>query len=91
MPGRLANHKVIVKLLLSTDTKQSLYLKYKGICDQADEMCVGRTLFYNIWITFCEDVVIMRPRTDLCAFCQRNITSHAKLRGSSEEEKSAFY
>lgn len=91
MPGRLANHKVIVKLLPSSDTKQGLYLKYKGMCDQSGDTCVGRTMFYNIWNNFCADVVIMRPRTDLCALCQRNMTSHANLRGASEEYKCAFY
>lgn len=35
MPGHLANHKIIVKMLPSSDTKQALFLKYKNICEQA--------------------------------------------------------
>lgn len=91
MPGRLANHKVIVKLLPSSDTKKLIYSKYKSVCEQANEVIVGRSLFYNVWKTFCPDVVIMRPRTDLCDYCQKNMTTHAKLRGASEEEKEQFF
>lgn len=91
MPGRLANHKVIVKLLPSSDTKKKIFSKYKEVCQKADVTSVGRSLLYKIWKTFCPDVVIMRPRTDLCAFCQKNMTTHAKLRGASEEEKQKFF
>lgn len=91
MPGRLANHRVIVKLLPSSDTKVLLYQKYKESCVIANELFVGKSLFKATWNRFCQDVVIMRPRTDLCYFRQKNITTHTKLNGATEEEKQAFF
>lgn len=71
MPGRLAHHRVIVKLLPSSDTKVGLYKKYKESCVIASEVFVGKSFFKATWNRFCQDVVIMRPRTDLCSFCQK--------------------
>lgn len=91
MPGRLASQYNIVKLLPSSDNKSILYRKYKDICIANDEIWVSGPAFRKIWNTFCADIVIMKPKTDLCELCQRNYTSHGQLRGVSDEEKSAFF
>lgn len=33
----------------------------------------------------------MKPKSDLCAICQKNYTSHSQLRGASDEDKSDFF
>lgn len=91
MPGSLASKKSIVKLLPSSDTKQGLYDKYKIVSDLSTEEAVGRSLFYKLLKEFCDDIVMMNPRTDLCAICQENFTSHGKLRGKTEDEKAEFF
>lgn len=47
-------------------------------------------MFLKIWRTFCSDIVIMKPKSDLCAICQKNYTSHSQLRGASDEDKADF-
>lgn len=44
-------------------------------------------LFRRIWRTCCPDIVILLPRSDLCAFCHKYFTSQSELAGKSEEEK----
>lgn len=90
MPGRLANHKTIVKLLPSSDSKMSLFRKYKQACVEASKKFVGSSAFRSIWNIFCPDVVIMKPRSDLCEFCQKSMTTFTKLRGCSEADKAEF-
>lgn len=91
MPGRLASQYNIVKLLPSSDTKVGIYRKYKEICTANNETCVGRGFFLKMWRTFCSDVVVMKPKSDLCAICQKNYTSHSKLSGATEDEKADFF
>lgn len=91
MPGRLANQRNIVKLLPSSDTKQNLFLKYKQAAEESNKRALGLSSFKNVWNHFCSDVVIMRPRTDLCAICQKSTEAHSNLRGSSEEDKEEFF
>lgn len=91
MPGRLANQFNIVKLLPSSDSKIKLYRKYKDICIANNENHVARSTFSQIWNTFCSDIVVMKPKSDLCDLCQKNYTTHAQLRGASDEEKAAFF
>lgn len=52
---------------------------------------VQRSTFYIIWSTFCSDIVVQKPRTDLCNTCQENYKKHSEMRGATEEEKSAFF
>lgn len=88
MPGHLATQYNIVKLLPSSDSKIALYRKYKEICV---DNYVSRSKFLQTWKTFCSDIVIMKPKSDLCELCQKNYTSHAQLRGATDEEKAAFF
>lgn len=44
-------------------------------------------VFTNIWRSICPDIVVMKPRTDLCALCQKHYTSGAAMATVSEEEK----
>lgn len=62
---------------------------YKDICIASNENYVARSTFFQIWNTFCLDIVIMKPKSDLCELCQKNYTSHARLRGATDEEKAA--
>lgn len=91
MPGRLGNHRNIAKLLPSSDTRQDLFQKYKEVAELSGKRVLGLTSFKEIWYQFCSDIIIMKPRTDLCATCQSSTLEHTKIRGSSEEEKESFF
>lgn len=36
---------------------------------------ISLRVFTNIWRETCSTIVIMRPKSDLCAFCQKHYTS----------------
>lgn len=48
---------------------------------------IGKTEWYLVCQTFCKNIVIQRPRTDLCSTCQGNILSLSKMHALTEEEK----
>lgn len=91
LPGRVAQHRSIVKLLPSDETKVNVFAKYEKACKNSNVPSVSISSFRRVWSIFCPDIVIQRPRTDLCAKCQAAYVSHAQLRGKSEEEKTAFF
>lgn len=66
-------------------------MKYKQAAEESNKRPLGLSSFKNVWNQFCSDVVIMRPRTDLCAICQKSTEAHSNLRGSSEEDKEEFF
>lgn len=91
LPGRQANQRSIVKLLPSNETKINIYRRYEEACKNSGFEATKLTTFRLTWRDFCSDIVIQRPRTDLCADCQASYVSHSKLNGKSEQEKANFF
>lgn len=88
LPGRLPVYRNNPDLLLlpSTMSKKYIYEKYLAV---EKENPMGKRLWYSTWLEFCGNVVIQRPRTDLCTICQHAVMSMGRLAGLSEEVKRA--
>ncbi len=86
LPGRLPGYRNNSDLLLlpSTMTKTYVYDKYRAVEKQNP---MGRRLWYLTWRQFCSNVVIQRPRSDLCSICQHAVTSMGRLAGFPEHIK----
>lgn len=53
----------------------------------SEEKPVSFRIFSNIWRELCSQIVLMKPRSDLCSFCQKHYTSGGTMALASEEEK----
>lgn len=51
------------------------------------EKPVSKRVFRNIWLQTSNEIVIMKPRSDLCATCQQHYTSGARRAMASEDDK----
>lgn len=89
LPGRASTiYNASLKLLPSNETKLSVYNKYlASFTEEVTEKPVSSKVFSNIWRETCRDVVIMRPRSDLCNTCQKHYTSGSQMAQATEEEK----
>lgn len=88
LPGRIpAIKNAYAKILPTSDTKKTVYNKYCDSLSVLHEKPVSIRVFSSIWRQTCGDVVIMKPKYDLCKICQSNYTSLNKLLFSSETEK----
>lgn len=89
LPGRSSTvYNANLKLLPSNETKKTVYEKYKLSFVEADEDGpVLFRVFCNIWRQTCKEIIILRPRSDLCRTCQQHYTSGSKLTLASELEK----
>ena len=52
-----------------------------------DKTPISRSSWYDLWEDFCPYVVIQKPKTDLCATCQKNVTTLGRMGGLDEKEK----
>lgn len=48
---------------------------------------ISHPLWYALWTAQFPNIVIQKPKSDLCVTCQQNIMSLSKLHGLSEAEK----
>lgn len=89
LPGRSSTiYKTNLKLLPSSDTKVKIYETYKAsFTPDMPSKPVSCRLFRNIWRQLCPEVVVMKPRSDLCATCQKHFTSGAAMALLPEETK----
>ncbi|KAG8266542.1 hypothetical protein J6590_108221 [Homalodisca vitripennis] len=89
LPGRSKTvYNTSLKLLPSSDSKVKIYDKYRAsFTDEMQEKPVHQKIFTNIWRDICPDIVVMKPRSDLCAICQKHYTSGAEMASVSEEIK----
>ena len=56
-------------LLPCSDSKASIYNKYKESCEEADKRHVGSTVFYEVWNSCVPHIEFIKPKTDLCKTC----------------------
>lgn len=66
-------------------TKKYVYQKYVEAC--GDDQYLSKHMWYITWNEFCSNVVIQKPRSDLCEVCQQSVTSIGKLSGMPEDVK----
>ena len=89
MPGRLPQFKLNTDLLIlpSAFSKMFLFCEYVKKCEEAGLSHVSRPSWYRIWKQHCPNVVVQKPRTDLCFECQSNMTTIAKMAALLRDEK----
>lgn len=89
LPGRSSTaYNASLRLLPSSDSKVKKYGIYKAsFTDDVAEKPARSRVFTNIWRDVCREIVVMKPRTDLCSTCQKHFTSGAEMALVPEEEK----
>ncbi|KAG8257716.1 hypothetical protein J6590_042825 [Homalodisca vitripennis] len=89
LPGRSSTvYNTTLKLLPSSDSKVKIYETYKAsFTNEITQKPVHSRVFSNIWRDICPDIVVMKPRTDLCAICQKHYSSGAEMALVPEEKK----
>ena len=88
LPGRVNSFSNPDLLLLpSNDTKQKVYNSYKLACEECGVVATSLSYFKNVWRDCFPNVVIQKPRTDLCSTCQKNFRSLGALRTMDESKK----
>ena len=65
IPGPIPGFKNLeIRLLSSSETKMSVWKKYKGTCKTSTEKAVSYRKFLQLWDEFYPDVVVAKPTTD---------------------------
>lgn len=90
LPGRIAtnNQKDYQKLkpLPSSVTKRGLHACYKTSCGE-ERYAVSESTFRHIWKTTQPNIVIQRPRSDLCLECQQSTVKISSMVNLDEDTK----
>lgn len=89
LPGRLPGHQFKSDLIIlpCSMSKAYVYNKYLETIALLDKTPISRSSWYDLWEDFCPYVVIQKPKTDLCATCQKNVTTLGRMGGLDEKEK----
>ncbi|KAK1901239.1 40S ribosomal protein S1 [Dissostichus eleginoides] len=73
LPGRIQGFKrTDIRVLPTTETKSSVWRKYKAQMQENGHRAAGNSTFRKLWKELIPSVVIGRPMRDLCWFCQKN-------------------
>lgn len=89
LPGRIPGFKSDdVKVLLSSETKMSVWRVYETACKASDLRAVSYKKFLQLWEQFHPNVVVAKPMTDLCFTCQQNTSKLQRVANLSNTEKS---
>ena len=93
LPGRVPSYRDSdAKLLLipSFETKESVYKKYKELCNDNNFDFLGLSSFGHLWKTQLPNVLITKPMGDLCWVCQqgneRLLRSHLNNNEDDEDD-----
>ncbi|XP_060801816.1 uncharacterized protein LOC132901755 isoform X1 [Amyelois transitella] len=88
LPGRVPSfHNPDLHILPSSMNKRYVYDKYQEASKLSERDAVSLRTWYRLWQTYAPNIVIQKPRTDLCTKCQENITALGKMQGLDENEK----
>lgn len=89
LPGRTPGFKNDdIKLLSSSDTKMSVWRKFKKACQETEKQAVSYTKFIDLWQQFHPNVVVVKPMTDLSLTCQQNTSKLLRSANLPDWEKS---
>lgn len=90
LPGRMPNHKDFrVVKLPSNESKLSVYRRYVVASKDQSSRTVGVRSFTNLWNRHLPFITTMRPKTDLCEFCQFNVLKLQRVANNDDPEKTA--
>ena len=90
VPGRGPRHwKTDVKLLPSNRSKRTVYESYCTAVELTGIRKVALRTFRHLRQTLVPFVTSMRPATDLCWFCQKNLNKIMRSANLHDDEKSA--
>ncbi|XP_049955342.1 unconventional myosin-Va-like [Schistocerca serialis cubense] len=89
LPGRSSTqYNANFKLLPSSDNKAKIFETYMAsFTNDMPLKPVSSRVFCNIWKEICPKIVVMKPKSDLCAFCQQHFTSGTAMASVPEETK----
>ena len=88
LPGRIPGYKSDdVKILSSSETKMSVWKVYNSTCEASNKQAISYKKFIQLWQEFFPNVVVAKPRTDLCLTCQQNTAKLQSAANLSESEK----
>ena len=88
LPGRVHGYaRDDLKLLPSNCSKKMVYENYVDACKPVNARACSLVLFRHLWRQLVPFVVVLRPKTDLCWFCQKNVTMISRATNVSEEVK----
>lgn len=76
-----------MQLLPSSESKASLWRRYKKASEDKNLSAVSYTKFVDLWNSLTPYIVIMKPASDLCSICQLNNGKIAANVNVSEQEK----
>lgn len=68
-------------------TKRYVYRQYCAVCTQKGEIPVCRRKFENLWSELLPHIANMKPATDLCETCQKNIVQIMHSTNLSDVDK----
>ena len=77
------------QLLPSSTTKLNVWLVYKEACERSNKRVLAYTTFCRLWRNQVPCILVMKPMSDLCWFCQRNTNFFLRSANQPEESKSA--
>ncbi|XP_041373710.1 LOW QUALITY PROTEIN: uncharacterized protein LOC121386766 [Gigantopelta aegis] len=90
LPGRAPRHwRTDLKLLPSNCSKRTVYDKYCAAVELTGMRKVALRTFQHLWAKLVPFVSTMRPATDLCWFCQKNLYKITRSVNLPDEEKSS--
>lgn len=89
LPGRIPQYSNFADLVVlpSSLTKSVIYNKYLCACSAAHYEPVSKRTWFRLWTSHCSNIVIQKPKTDLCVVCRNSITSFSRLHNLPDDEK----
>ena len=92
LPGRVPGYKRDdIQLLPTSVTKREVWNLYSTAASQQGSHAVSYCLFCRLWKQLTPQVVVSKPRSDLCWTCQKNSTLIMRSHNKPVEEKTVVY
>lgn len=91
LPGQAPNFRNFKNLIIlpSSLPKRKLFEEYELACKAKNMESIGLASWYKIWNELCSNIVIQKPKSDLCAVCQQSFTTLLQLHNLPVTEKLA--
>lgn len=87
LPDRWSTqYSISVQLLPTSETKAKIYLLYSEACAVKNIPTVSLVTFQRLWRNHCSDIIVMKPKSDICKFCQVNFTSYSRMQWSQKTD-----
>lgn len=89
LPGRIPGVRNYTDALVlsSSTTKLAIYEKCVIACQGEPSQPVSLIHFWKLWNIFCRNIVIQKPRSDLCVECQTSIITLGRMQNLPEDVK----